>query len=73
MIGIFIGTLFIGWIIGKLAGDRRGPTYGIIGSLASAGVVLFLILPTGGIFGFLLALIAIAGGLNGGIFSLRQS
>lgn len=71
ILGIFIGTLGIGWLVGKMAADQRGPTYGVIGSLASTALIIFLILPSGGILGLLLIFVALAGGLNGGLLSIK--
>ncbi len=71
MMGIFIGAFVIGWLIGKWAGDNRGPTYGLIGSLGSVGLVLFVVLPAG-VLGLLVAIMALAGGLNGGLASLKR-
>ena len=72
MMSFFLGPLLAGFLTGLLASDGRGLTYGVIGSLGSAAFALFMILPTGGILGVMLALIALAGGLNGGLFSLRK-
>jgi hypothetical protein len=71
MISVFMGSLIAGLLFGKLAADGRGLTYGLIGSLGSAALSLFIVLPSGGILGLMLAVIAIAGGVNGGILSLR--
>jgi len=73
MISFFLGPLVAGLLTGRLAADGRGLTYGVIGSLGSVALALFLILPTGGLLGVMLVIIAIAGGLNGGLFSLRKS
>ena len=71
MIAIFAGAFLVGWLIGKWAGDNRGPTYGLLSSLSSAALILFIILPTG-ILGLLVAFMALAGGLNGGLISLER-
>lgn len=71
MISVFIGSLLAGFIFGRLAADGRGPTYGVIGSLGSVSLSIFLVLPSGGILGLMLAVIALAGGLNGGLISMR--
>ena len=70
MIGIFIGAFLIGWLISKMAADNRGPTYGLIGSLGSVLLLIFVLLPAGEL-GLLAAGAALAGGLNGGLFSQR--
>ena len=68
MISEFLGPFFSGWFIGWTAADGRGPTYGVIGSLGSVGLILFMLLPTG-IIGLMVAVVALAGGLNGGLLS----
>ena len=72
MIIFFVGPLTAGLIFGNLASDGRGITYGIIGSLGSVILALFIVLPSGGILGLMLAVIALAGGLNGGLMSLKR-
>ncbi len=72
MVSVFVGSLISGLLIGRLAQDNRGPTYGLLGSLGSAGISLFFFATIGGIFGIMLAVIALAGGLNGGLLSLRK-
>ena len=66
----FLGPFLIGWMIGRMAGDSRGPTYGVYGSLGSVIILAVTALPTG-IVGFILIVVALAGGLNGGLVSLR--
>lgn len=72
MVTIFIVSFTAGLLFGRLASDGRGLTYGVIGSLPSAALSLFLILPSGGILGLMLALIALAGGFNGGLLSFQN-
>jgi hypothetical protein len=71
MVSILIGNFLIGWLIGRMADDNRGPTYGLLSSLGSLILIVFVVVPTG-ILGLLVAVMAVAGGLNGGIFSLRR-
>jgi hypothetical protein len=71
MIGFFLGPLVIGWLIGRWADDGRGPTYGLIGSLGDLPLILYVILPSGPL-GLLVAVVALAGGLNGGLLSQRR-
>jgi hypothetical protein len=71
MVGMFLGPLLIGWLIGRWADDGRGPTYGLIGSLGSLALILFVVLPSGPL-GLLVAAVALAGGLNGGMLSQRR-
>ncbi len=73
MVSIFVGSFITGWMTGKMGMDNRGPTYGVIGSVGSVGLIVFSLLQTGaGIFSLLLAAVAVAGGLNGGITSLDK-
>ncbi len=72
LISVFIGAFIGGLLFGTVAADGRGPTYGAIGSLGSVSLSLFFFATIGGIVGLMLAIIAIAGGLNGGLFSLRK-
>lgn len=72
MVSIFVGPLIAGFLFGHLAADGRGLTYGVVGSLGSVVLSLIFILPSGGFLGLMLAVIAIAGGLNGGLLSLRR-
>ena len=71
MVGSFLGPLVIGWLIGRWAGDGRGPTYGLIGSFGSLALILYVVLPSGPL-GLLVAVVAAAGGLNGGLLSERR-
>ena len=70
LIATFLGPFLIGWIIGKMAGDGRGPTYGVYGSLGSIAILFFTALPSG-LVGVMLVFAAVAGGLNGGLFSTQ--
>ena len=72
MTSIFIGNFITGWITGKLAADLRGPTYGVVSSLASVVICVFVLIPAGGIFGLLTAVVAVAGGFNGGLLTLPR-
>jgi hypothetical protein len=71
MLSILAGNFVVGWLMGRMADDNRGPTYGLISSLGSLILIIFVVLPTG-IVGLMVAVMAIAGGLNGGLFSLRR-
>jgi len=68
MLSAFVGPFLSGWLTGRLAADGRGPTYGTIGSLGSVVLILIVLLPSG-ILGLLVAVVALAGGLNGGLLS----
>ena len=62
------GPFVIAWIITGMAGDGRGPTYGIYGSFGAVIPLLFLFFYNQAILLVLMVVIALAGGLNGGIF-----
>ena len=65
MLGIFLGSLTIGFLITMLAKDRRGTTYGIYGGIAGL-VVIVLMTWKSGLLAALVGFMAIFGGLNGG-------
>ncbi|MBP7213689.1 MAG: hypothetical protein KBA03_05595 [Anaerolineaceae bacterium] len=65
MLGIFLGSLSIGFLITALAKDRRGPTYGIYGGIAGL-VVIVLMTWQSGLLSALVGFMAIFGGINGG-------
>ncbi len=71
MIAFFLGPLLIGWLIGRWADDGRGPTYGLIGSFGGLPLIVYTILPSG-LLGLLIAVVALAGGINGGLLSRRR-
>jgi hypothetical protein len=60
------------WLTARMAGDDLGPNYGMYGSLGAA-IPLLLVLGTTGIFGVILSLTTILGGLNGGMLSLHRA
>lgn len=72
MISVFLGALIAGYLFGTLAADGRGPVYGTLGSLGSVTLSLFFFTTVGGILGIMLAVLALAGGINGGLLSLRR-
>jgi len=65
LISEFIGPFIIGWFCGWLAFDDRGATYGVVGALGSALIVLITLLASG-VIAILLSIAALAGGFNGG-------
>ena len=65
MLGIFLGSLTIGFLITMLAKDRRGTTYGIYGGIAGL-VVIVLMTWKSGLLAALVGFMAIFGGINGG-------
>jgi hypothetical protein len=70
IVAAFAGPFLVGWLTGRMAGDGRGPSYGVYGSLGSVMILLLLALPTG-LLGIMMIMVSIAGGLNGGLFSLH--
>ncbi|NLG40948.1 MAG: hypothetical protein GX544_04525 [Chloroflexi bacterium] len=65
MLGIFLGSLTIGFLITLIAKDRRGPTYGIYGGIAGL-VVIVLMTWKSGLLAPLVGFMAVFGGINGG-------
>jgi hypothetical protein len=65
LISEFIGSFIIGWFCGWLAFDDRGTTYGVVGALGSAVMILLTLLASG-VIAILLSSAALAGGFNGG-------
>jgi|WetSurMetagenome_2_1015567.scaffolds.fasta_scaffold125937_3 hypothetical protein len=68
LLACLIGPFVIGWVISGMAGDGRGPTYGIYGSFGSAVPLFLLLLYTRSIVILLMVVVVLAGGLNGGTF-----
>ena len=60
MLGIFLGSLTIGFLITMLAKDRRGTTYGIYGGIAGL-VVIVLMTWKSGLLAALVGFMAIFG------------
>ena len=71
MVSTFLGTFLVGWLTSRMADDGRGPTYGVVGSVGSLALIIFVLLPAG-LLGLLVAGIALAGGLNGGLLGHRR-
>ena len=65
MLGIFLGSLAIGFLISIIAKDKRGLTYGIYGGLAGM-LVIGLMTWKSGLLSALVGLMAVFGGFNGG-------
>ena len=68
LLACLVGPFLIGWVITAMAGDGRGPTYGIYGSFGGAVPLVFAFVSTRSIFVLLLVVVTLAGGLNGGAF-----
>ena len=71
MVFYFIGPFLIGWFAGRMAADLRGASYGLLGAIGGAIPVIPLVV-SGGIYGLMLILVALAGGFNGGVLSMRN-
>ena len=69
LLASLIGPFVIAWIIAGMAGDGRGPTYGVYGSFGAAVPLVFAFLSARAILILLMIVMVLAGGLNGGIFA----
>ena len=65
MLGIFLGSLAVGFMVTMIAKDRRGLTYGVYGGLAGM-LVIGLMTWKSGLLSALIGLMAVFGGFNGG-------
>jgi hypothetical protein len=72
IVAAFLGPFLIALLIGKMASDQRGPTYGLMGALIAALIVAALILPGNVEIGFIMLAVTLLGGLNGGLMSQRR-
>jgi len=68
LLACLVGPFVIGWVIASMAGDGRGPTYGVYGSFGGAVPLVLAFLYTRSILVLLMAVVTLAGGLNGGSF-----
>ncbi len=65
MLGIFLGSLTVGFLVAIIAKDKRGLTYGVYGGLAGM-IVIGLMTWKSGLLSALVSLMAVFGGFNGG-------
>ena len=65
MLGIFLGSVTIGFLLSIIAKDKRGLTYGVYGGLAGM-IVIGLMTWKSGLLSALVGLMAVFGGFNGG-------
>jgi hypothetical protein len=65
MLGIFLGSLTVAFLVAMIAKDKRGLTYGVYGGLAGM-VVIGLMTWKSGLLSALVSLMAVFGGFNGG-------
>ncbi len=68
LLACLLGPFVIAWIITGMAGDGRGPTYGVYGAFGAAVPLILLFLYTRFIIILLMLVVVLAGGFNGGIF-----
>jgi hypothetical protein len=68
LLASLVGPFVIGWIITGMAGDGRGPTYGVYGAFGAAVPLGFAFVYTRAIIVLLMLVVVLAGGFNGGIF-----
>ncbi len=73
IVGVFLISLLGGFVTGRMAGDGRGPAYGVYGSFSSVILIVYVLVPSGGLLGIIMAVSTILGGLNGGLLSARAS
>ena len=65
MLGIFLGSLTVAFLVAIIAKDKRGLTYGVYGGLAGL-IVIGLMTWKSGLLSALFGLMAVFGGFNGG-------
>ena len=65
MLGIFLGSLAVAFMVTMIAKDKRGLTYGVYGGLAGM-LVIGLMTWKSGLLSALIGLMAVFGGFNGG-------
>ena len=69
MLGTFLSTLFTGFICGRMA-QENSTSYGVICCIGVVVILVITIPPS--IFTVMMLFIALAGGLNGGMLSVRH-
>ena len=65
MLGVFLGSLTVGFLVSMISKDKRGLTYGVYGGLAGM-IVIGLMTWKSGLLSALVGLMAVFGGFNGG-------
>jgi len=70
MLGTFLATMFTGFICGRMAQENE-TSYGVICCIGVAVIIVITIPPS--IYTVMMLFIALAGGLNGGMLSVRRS
>jgi hypothetical protein len=71
LLSAFGGPFLIGFGLSRMAGDGRGPTYGLVSSLSALALAVIVLVPTG-VLGVMVAFVILAGGLNGGLVGERR-
>lgn len=66
MLGMFIGSVTLAFIIAQIAKDGRGITYGIYGGLVGLVLVVITMRASDLLLAALVGLMAVIGGFNGG-------
>jgi len=69
MLGTFLATLFTGFICGRMAQENE-TSYGVICCIGVAVIIVITVPPS--IYTLMMLSIALAGGLNGGMLSVRR-
>lgn len=67
ILGVFLGSAVIGFIITLITNDGHGPTYGIYGGLAGFITVVVLVFMSSAMLAALVGMTSVLGGFNGGM------
>jgi len=67
MLGMFLSSLMIGYLMSQLAADGRGVTYGVYGGLAGLVLSALRIWSSSLLLAALVGLVCVLGGYNGGM------
>ncbi len=67
MLGMFLASLMIGYIMSQVAADGKGMTYGVYGGLAGLVLSVLRIWSSSLLLAALVGLVCVLGGYNGGM------
>jgi len=67
MLGMFLVSLMIGFVMSQIAADGRGVTYGVYGGLAGLVLSALRIWSSSLLLAALVGLVCVLGGYNGGM------
>lgn len=67
MLGMFLASLMIGYIMSQVAADGKGMTYGVYGGLAGLVLSVLRIWNSSLLLAALVGLVCVLGGYNGGM------